>query len=316
MNRVGKIMNTSKKLGKIIRIVLFSVSLLLILSVLLGTYFYVDSLNHEKNLTKNFIATVFNTETGEYDFEKAKVKNQDVAAFIKVEGTELHNPVFKADDNAFYATHNAEKDKSDYGALYFDVNSVLSGKSQSKNLVIYGQNMTDGTMLGILESFEDIDFLKQNPTIVLNTEQGEKVYTVFAVYRTNADQNDNNGYCFNYRPSTFSTDGAFTDWLNNVNSRNIYKTGLKVSKNDSTLTLVTVTDTYSSERLVVCAKTTTDPEKEKETLEVKAVYNDNAIYPVAWYNAKNIEVPKAALKQIENEQAEIEKIKKLLAKKK
>lgn len=320
---MGKVKKEKKKMSKKTKIVIICVSVALALALILsaGAVWYFNTDYFEKRTVekyKNVIST--NEKDGDINIEGLKALNSDATGWLTISGTEIDYPVFKTDNNAFYATHNANKEESSIGSLYFDVNNTF-GKSASKNLVIYGQNSENGMMFGSLKNYENIEFLKTNPIINLGTESGNQPYVIFAVYKTNAFKKDNNDYCFNYRPSTFSTEEAFVEWTENIKLRSIFNTGVKINKTDTTLTLVTFGDNYSDERLVVCAKSINSALGEgalkfTEQISENAKVNENAIYPAKWYEVNNKEMPSSVKKIYKSEQQKIAEIEKQLSKEK
>ena len=47
-------------------------------------------------------------------------ENSDFKGWITVPNTRVDNPIYQSTDNSFYLTHNQKKQKSAYGALFFD----------------------------------------------------------------------------------------------------------------------------------------------------------------------------------------------------
>ncbi len=299
-----------KKFPKSAKIVIICVAVVLVVALISGGVFiYVKSQNSDEKITEKYLNAFRQSETSGADFSKVKSLNGDIKAFIHIENTTL--PVFLTDNNEFYANHNADKKESEAGALYFDFNCKLDEKEISRNRVIYGQNAEDGSMFGILKKYEEVGFFKANPTIVLQTENGTESFVVFAVLKTNSKAEDNDGYCFKFRPITFSTDEAFTDWAEDLKLRSIIDTKVKVEKTDKTLTLVTFSENYESERLVVVARSVREGEDVSKLVK-KATNNEEVIYPRKWYEVKGKEMPEKAIKTYKAEQEKIEKINKQL----
>lgn len=314
--KAEKVKKEKKKMSKKVKIIIICVSVLLVAAIGVGTFFFLNSDYFEIKTNEKWVETAGSLQIeNPIDLEPLKVLNPDVKAWIKVDGTEINYPVFKTDNNDFYATHNADKKESEIGALYFDINNTVDAKGNSKNLVIYGQNSENGMMFGSLKNYEDAEYLNKNPKITLYTENGNDEYYIFAVYKTNAFKKDNNDYCFNYRPSTFSTEEAFVDWTDDVKLRSEVNTDIKIEKKDSTLTLVTFGENYADERLVICARKARDEElMQSLVVGPNAKKNEKAIYPQKWYDVKNIEMPKSVAKIYKAEQKKQAEIEKQLAK--
>ena len=66
------------------------------------------------------------------------------------------------------------------GSLFFQYDC----NPKSKNVVIFGHNMNDGTMFGVLEKLTEQKFREQHSTIFLETEDGVREYRIASVLTT------------------------------------------------------------------------------------------------------------------------------------
>ena len=227
-------------------------------------------------------------KTGELtSFDALKAQNDDIKAWLTIGGTNINNPVYQTTDNNFYVSHNMLKEKSRYGALFFDYNNVIANNKTSQNLTIYGHNMKDGSMFGTLQNYRKLDFYKSNPTFKLTTLYGEEEYRVFSVMVMNATAKDDNGYIYNFVASDFSSQGMFSSWAYEAQERSLIATTVDVKENDKILTLVTCSEDFNNSRFVVMARKTR--ENETDPVDVSgAKLNPNPRYPQAWYDKKGL----------------------------
>ena len=96
-------------------------------------------------------------------------ENSDFKGWITVPNTQIDNPIYQTDNNDFYLNHNQQKQKSIYGALFFDYQNVITEAETDKNLVVYGHHMKNGSMFGNLTKYKQLRFYKQNPTVEFST---------------------------------------------------------------------------------------------------------------------------------------------------
>ena len=91
-------------------------------------------------------------------------------------------PVMQGDDNSYYLTHDAYREYSPDGSVFMDC--VNSKKFVDFNTVIYGHNMSSGTMFKTLHNYENEDFWKTNRNVYIYLPDAVICYKVFAAYRT------------------------------------------------------------------------------------------------------------------------------------
>lgn len=225
-------------------------------------------------------------------FEELKKANADIKAWIKIDGTNINNPVYQTDDNDFYVDHNMNKQSSRYGALFIDKANVISDDEVSQNTIIYGHHMRDGTMFGPLKKYTDLDFYKEHPIIDFTTLYKQGKYKIFSVFITNTlEEHDENGV-FNYRRTKFQSDEDFLNFVNDIKVRSMIDTGVEVLASDEILTLSTCTYEFDDARLVVVARRVRDyemPEEYNNTATAKV--NPKPLYPDIWYNKKGLKKP-------------------------
>ncbi|MEE0929216.1 MAG: competence/damage-inducible protein A [Acutalibacteraceae bacterium] len=217
-------------------------------------------------------------------FEQLLSKNPDIKGWISISNTNIDNPVYQTDNNDYYLTHNMNKDKSRYGALYFDCGNTISAEGNSKNLTIYGHNMRDKSMFGTLSKYRSLKFYKNNPIVNLKTLYDQQRYIVFAVIITNATPEDDNGYLYNFTKSDFASDEEFNAWINEAKERSLIDTGITVTPDDNIITLSTCCYDFDNARFVVMAKSI----NEEDTV-ASATLNKNVRYPQAWYDKNGLD---------------------------
>lgn len=180
-------------------------------------------------------------------------QNPDIRGAITIPGTAVSSlPVVQSADNSFYLEHDFNKQSSDYGTLFLDYRDQISPASLSRNLIIYGHNMKDGSMFHILPKYQQIDFYKSAPVITFDTVYGESIWKVFACFIANVSEKD--GYVFQYLYTSFGSDSQFTSFVSEVKARSLLTIAVDVQPTDTLLTLSTCTYEYHDARFVVMAR--------------------------------------------------------------
>ena len=211
--------------------------------------------------------------------EQLLQENSDFKGWITVPNTKIDNPIYQTDNNDFYLTHNQQKQKSAYGALFFDSKNVITESETDKNLVIYGHHMKNGSMFANLTKYKELSFYKQNGT-----------YKVYAAFVLNASKADDNNYIYNISRKSFIDDNDFDAWVGEARERSLINTGVDVKNGDNIITLVTCTYDFDNARFVVMARETRDGE-EPSVDTSKATANSSPRYPKRWYDDRGIEYP-------------------------
>lgn len=217
-------------------------------------------------------------------------ENSDFKGWITIPNTKIDNPIYQTADNDFYLTHNQKKQKSAYGALFFDCDNKITETETDKNLVIYGHHMKNGSMFANLTKYKSLSFYKENPTIEFSTLYKKSTYKIYAVFVLNASKADDNGYIYNISRKSFLNDEDFDSWADEAYERSLINTGVDVKNGDNIITLVTCTYDFDDARLVVMARETR--EDEEPTVNTSAsTANPSPRYPKRWYDDRGIDFP-------------------------
>lgn len=217
-------------------------------------------------------------------------ENSDFKGWITVPNTKIDNPIYQTDNNDFYLNHNQQKEKSVYGALFFDCENVISENETDKNLVVYGHHMKNGSMFANLTKYKELSFYKQSPTIEFSTLYKKSTYKVYAAFVLNASKADDNGYIYNISRKNFIDDEDFDSWVDEARERSLINTGVDVKNGDNIITLITCTYDFDDARFVVMARETR--EDEDASVDVtKATANPSPRYPKRWYDDRKIDYP-------------------------
>ncbi len=209
--------------------------------------------------------------------------NSDLRGWISIPGLEIDLPIAHADNNDFYLHRNIYKKRTQYGVPFFDYR-IKDYKNLPRNTVIYGHNMHyDDLIFGKLEDYRYLSAYKKSPVIECNTIYGDYSWFVYAAFITNSLPSQDNGYMFTYNWLDI-TESKFMEYINEVDKRKFYSTGVDIISSDKILTLSTCCYDFDGARLVIIARLKRDGEGAVPDTS-QASNNDNPKYPQAWYNA-------------------------------
>jgi len=172
--------------------------------------------------------------------------NKRIVGWISVDNTKLNNPILHADNNEFYLNHNYKDRESRAGSVFMDYrNDALD---ISRNTILYGHAMKDGTMFGSLKNYLNQDYADAHRTIYLDTLYEGYDIEVFAAYETTID--------FYYIETEFKTDEEFLQFIGEVQKRSTIDMNVDIGLDDKIITLSTCKDSVISDdhRFVVQGK--------------------------------------------------------------
>ena len=226
-------------------------------------------------------------------------KNTDLIGWIKIDNTNIDSAVMHTpsdrdkDTEDFYLRRNFYKKEDKYGTPYLDKHN--SGKTLDRNNTIYGHNMMDGLSFAQLEKYYTIEGFKQSPIIKYSTIYEDYYFIVYAAFITNGYPSGDNNYLFNYNFSHFPSVANYEKFIEAIDERKLYDTGVDINKDDKLITLSTCSYEIKKTdmgRLAVVGRLV----RPGESLSVdtsKAVVNDNTRYPQIWYDEHNMSNPYA-----------------------
>ncbi|MBN1777460.1 MAG: sortase [Clostridiales bacterium] len=180
-------------------------------------------------------------------FTKALSLNPDTIGQLKM-GESINTYVVQR-DNSYYLRHSFSGEYSFSGAIFLDVSCSIY--PQSRNLIIHGHNMQDGTAFGKLSRFENIDYLNKYPFIEFSTLYESALYIPFAVVYYSIDT-DSEEYLDIYQINMMTV-GEFVRFVSKAQMMSEYRIPVYVAGGDKILTITTCTSGNDDMRFAVFA---------------------------------------------------------------
>lgn len=183
------------------------------------------------------------SETAEDD-EKPYIKN--CVAWIEIPGTDIDYPVMqKQGDPEYYLRRNYKGEYSYSGTPFLDKNCNIRF---SKNLIVYGHNMKDGTMFSDLTKYKDLQFCTEHQAMKLTIDGITYNYILYAVCSVDASDG---WYTFTGQTS----EDNFAELISHIQNRSSYISFTEQAEyGDHFLTLSTCDYVSDDSRLIVIAK--------------------------------------------------------------
>lgn len=167
------------------------------------------------------------------NFDYLKEQNEDIIAWITVDGTTIDYPILYDDTfNLYYLKHNYLGTATDYGSIF--VLSENADDFSDFNTLVYGHNMLDGQMFAQLHKFREEEFFDEHGQILIYTPDRKLTYQVFAAYRT-----DNLNIIVNNDFSTEELRDAYIERIYTHTDYAFFKPKYPVAASDRIVTLST-----------------------------------------------------------------------------
>lgn len=147
--------------------------------------------------------------------------NEDYRFWLKINNTNIDYPVVQGKDNDFYLKHDFFKSKSASGSIFLDYRV----NNESKNTVIYGHNMKNGSMFADIKLFKDEKFFNENKFITIEKNNKQYIYEIFSVYYIDGKNVD-------YLQCNFNSDKEFDDFIHRIKERSLFKSNKELNSND------------------------------------------------------------------------------------
>lgn len=177
-------------------------------------------------------------------------KNNDMIGWVKIPDTNIDYPVmFNNSDNEYYLHRNFYKEKSTAGIPYLDSKCNLA--DMSDNLIIYGHNMTNGTMFHDLLKYQDQDYADSHNYIYFDSMYKRYVFEIFSVFRTSVGSKNEFKY---YEFTDAETEQDFNDFISRCKKDSMIRSDIMPVYGDTILCLSTCSYNTKNERTVVVGR--------------------------------------------------------------
>lgn len=176
-------------------------------------------------------------------------RNPDTVGGLEA-GSDIKTWVVQRNDNTYYLTHSFEGKKNSAGAVFLDACCTL--RPASRNLVLYGHNMYDGTAFSKLRDFRHEEYLNVFPMIRFATKNEDARYAIFAVFDFSVDENSPS--YFDPARFDFATESEFLIFTDLAKARSLLPIPVSVEAQDSLITLVTCDESDRNARFAVMAR--------------------------------------------------------------
>jgi len=161
-------------------------------------------------------------------------ENRDAVGWIDIIHTGIQYPLMQHSNNAYYMTRTFQKKTNASGAIFLDCWNAPG--FTDFNTVIYGHNMSDGSMFAGLREYRHQAFFNAHPFIEITLLTKKLRYRVFAAYVSRGMEDED------FRGQDALTEEQRAAFIKAARKRSTeIASNFTVSRHDRLLTLVTCT---------------------------------------------------------------------------
>ena len=190
---------------------------------------------------------------GQYSAELAKIRasleqlrniNDEIYGYIVVPNTNISYPVAQADNNEYYLDHAYNGEGLVNGSIFAD-SRCHDNVLENYNTILYGHNVTSGSMFNHINNFFNKDFF-DNTLVYLYTFDGIFVYKPFSVHETEYDSG--------YIATDFEIPEHFVAFAEKLRDMSDVKSDMEFELDSKIITLSTCTNGIRTRRYALHAK--------------------------------------------------------------
>ena len=288
----------ARKITVLVAMVAFIVALIYVLE------FYIFGPMRNNAVTSEIQTIAYNKDADDkkddgpaQDWDALKEINDEIVGWVTIPDTVIDYPVLfhEGDDryNQYYIDKSYKKDGTEYGSIFLDYRSTDS--VNSRNVIMHGHNMRDGSQFHSLLSYShegdlkgDLDYYRKHPVIIFNTPEGDAKYKIISVFKTSTRYE--HGEFFNYMQGAFNSDAEFMNFVYNLRIRSMFDIPVTCNEGDQIITLSTCCYEFYEWRCVVVARKVRPGEDESVDVNLASL-NPSPLFPDVYYERYGGERP-------------------------
>lgn len=186
-------------------------------------------------------------------YQQLYVENPEMAGWLRIDGTVIDYPVMHTpQDPEKYLHRNFQGEESYAGTPFIDYRCT----EESDNLVIYGHNMSDGSMFHTLPDYQQKNHWQAHPVIRFDSVYAEREFEVVAAFYDRVYYTHETNFKF-YNFIDAADEADYDHAVAQFKKKSLYDTGITPQYGQQLITLVTCTYHVEHGRFVVvaCEKT-------------------------------------------------------------
>lgn len=180
------------------------------------------------------------------DFEELLKQSSDVVGWIYSADTPINYPVVRGEDNDFYLHRFLDGSYNPSGTIFLDI--ACEGDFSSRNTIIYGHHMNDGSMFASLSQYrkQGQEYYDAHSVMYLNTPTQNYKIEVFSGFITDAESD--------VYAVSFSSEDSFKNYIQRMRRQSVFESDVEVQPDDNIVTLSTCAYDFENARFVILGR--------------------------------------------------------------
>lgn len=178
------------------------------------------------------------------NFDILKDINDEFKGWITLENTKVNYPIVQNEDNDYYLGESLHKEPISGGSIFLG-SGIKSPFEDSRNTIIHGHHMKNGSMFGTLKKYKKEEFFNNNKIIYISVRDKTYEYEIFSVYIEKVSSEPyKNG---------FEDDNNYIEYLSALKDKSLYNNEniSSFSAKDKIITLSTCSYEFEDARQVI-----------------------------------------------------------------
>ena len=197
------------------------------------------------NFAPDMIADILPKFTSLYE------ENSDIIGWLSIKDTNINYPVMYTPwDPEYYIHRNFRKEYEKRGLPFLDGNTDFI---ESRNYIIYGHNMHDGTGFKDILKYKDENFYREHPIIQFDTIYETAEYEVIAAFYTKIFNIGDEDFKY-YKYIDILDESTYEEYIKGILELSLYDTKSDILYKDRLITLSTCSYHTKEGRFVLVAK--------------------------------------------------------------
>ena len=169
------------------------------------------------------------------DFSALKQINQDAVGWLEWQGTNVDYPVVQGNDNDYYLRRSLDGNANSAGTLFIVKDN--SANVSDDVTVIFGHNMRNDSMFGMLSNLQSQEFYNEHPVMYYHTE--DAIYEIDLFAAVNQD-------FYDLTHGNYNNEEDFVTDMQQVKQNSTFQSDVQVDKDSKVLVLSTCLDSGSN----------------------------------------------------------------------
>lgn len=180
------------------------------------------------------------------DWEALRKINPDIIGYLYYPKCNISYPIVRTDNNDYYLTHNFQKAKDEFGAIFMGYEN--NGDFSDRHSIIYGHSVFGwrGGMFTDLKRLTDKQFFEKNNKFIIFTPSKTYRCEVYAFEDTNYNKKT-------YQLS-FMDSYDYLEWTQDIKDQSLYSNDdIHIGLHQNTVSLSTCATEDAKEKYIVHA---------------------------------------------------------------